>query len=120
MHHGFPQGKIGPLRHFITPKIPKNRPGLKVIVFHGIPNPREAIKGIWTPKKEEKCRQLEKVRKMLLDESEMVQLSAVEALAEIGDKSDIQRLEELAENTESDELLEAVGDAVMKLEERDE
>ena len=55
--------KIGPLRHFITPKIPKNRPGLKVIVFHGIPNPREAIKGIWTPKKEEKWKKLYKVCK---------------------------------------------------------
>lgn len=42
--------KFGPLRHFITPKIPSNRHGLKVIIFHGIPNPREAISGIWLDK----------------------------------------------------------------------
>ncbi len=41
--------KIGPLRHFITPKIPKWE-GLKVIVFHGKPNPDEAIRGEWIPK----------------------------------------------------------------------
>ena len=42
--------KFGPLRHFITPFIPKNRVGLKAIVFHGVPNPREAINGIWLDK----------------------------------------------------------------------
>lgn len=55
--------KIGPLRHFITPKIPKNKPGLKVIVFHGIPNPREAINGIWELKKAQKWKKLYKVCK---------------------------------------------------------
>jgi hypothetical protein len=72
------------------------------------------------PGKEDRNKQLENVRIMLKDQSEMVQLSAVEVLAEIGDSSDVQRLEELAENTESDELLEAVGDAVMKIQERDQ
>ena len=62
--------------------------------------------------------QLEQNRRMLEDESEMVQLCAVEVLAEIGDESDGQRLEELAQQTESDELLEAIGDAVMKIYER--
>jgi hypothetical protein len=38
--------KFGPLRHFITPKIP-NIEGLKAIVFHGRPKPQEAIEGIW-------------------------------------------------------------------------
>jgi len=55
--------KIGPLRHFITPSIPKDKPGLKVIVFHGMPNPREAILGIWKLKKNEKWKRLYKVCK---------------------------------------------------------
>ncbi len=55
--------KIGPLRHFIVPKIPTNRPGLKVIVFHGIPNPREAIEGIWVLKNKEKWKRIYKVCK---------------------------------------------------------
>lgn len=42
--------KFGPLRHFIEPKIPLDRYGLKAIVFHGVPNPREAIKGVWLDK----------------------------------------------------------------------
>lgn len=37
---------LGILRHFIAPKIP-NQNGLKIIVFHGDPNPAEAIKGEW-------------------------------------------------------------------------
>lgn len=41
--------KFGPLRHFIAPTIPKQK-GLKAIVFHGVPNPREAILGIWLDK----------------------------------------------------------------------
>jgi hypothetical protein len=55
--------RIGPLRHFITPKIPNNRPGLKVIVFHGMPNPREASKGIWKLKNKDKWKRLYKVCK---------------------------------------------------------
>jgi len=43
--------KFGPLRYFITPKIPKDRKDLKVIAFHGVPNPREAIIGKWKLKK---------------------------------------------------------------------
>lgn len=42
-YHSIP---IIPLRYFITPSIPK-WDGLKVVVFHGTPNPKEAIKGIW-------------------------------------------------------------------------
>jgi len=55
--------KIGPLRHFIAPKIPKDRPGLKVIIFHGMPNPREAIKGIWKLKNKDKWKRIYKVCK---------------------------------------------------------
>lgn len=55
--------KIGPLRHFIAPQIPKDRPGLKVIAFHGTPNPREAINGIWALKKHEKWKRIYKVCK---------------------------------------------------------
>ena len=53
--------KFGPVRHFVTPKIPKNRTGLKVIVFHGMPNPKEAIQGIWKMKKDQKWKRLYKV-----------------------------------------------------------
>ena len=42
--------KFGPFRHFLTPSIPKDRVGLKAVVFHGVPNPREAIDGIWLEK----------------------------------------------------------------------
>jgi hypothetical protein len=54
--------KFGPLRHFITPKIP-NIKGLKVIVFHGQPNPKEAIKGIWNLKDGQQWKRLYKVCK---------------------------------------------------------
>lgn len=55
--------KIGPLRHFMAPSIPKDRPGLKVIVFHGMPNPREAAKGIWKLKNKDKWKRIYKVCK---------------------------------------------------------
>ena len=55
--------KFGLLRHFITPSIPKDRPGLKVIAFHGIPNPREAIQGIWKLKKKDSWKRIYKVCK---------------------------------------------------------
>jgi len=55
--------KIGPLRHFIAPKIPQNRENLKVIVFHGIPNPKEAILGLWPDKRNVKWKKLYKVCK---------------------------------------------------------
>ncbi|DAB34855.1 MAG TPA: hypothetical protein CFH82_03865 [Sulfurospirillum sp. UBA12182] len=42
--------KFGPLRHFLVPKIPKNKIGLKAIAFHGVPNPKEAIDGVWLDK----------------------------------------------------------------------
>lgn len=61
---------------------------------------------------------IEKVREMLNDENEMVQIWAVEQLGQMGDESDIERLEEIAEDTESDEMLEVIGDAVMKIDER--
>jgi hypothetical protein len=54
--------KIGPLRHFIAPKIPKIE-GLKAVVFHGEPNPREAILGIWKIKKGQGWKRLYKVCK---------------------------------------------------------
>lgn len=38
------------LRYFKTPSIPK-QDGLKVIVFHGNPNPKDALNGIWIDKK---------------------------------------------------------------------
>jgi hypothetical protein len=54
--------KVGPLRHFIAPKIPKIE-GLKAVVFHGEPNPREAILGIWKIKKGQGWKRLYKVCK---------------------------------------------------------
>lgn len=62
--------------------------------------------------------QLLLARRMLESEDEMIQLSAVELLAEIGEKEDIARLEQLADATGSDELLETIGDAAMKIRER--
>jgi len=62
--------------------------------------------------------QLGKIREMLEDDSDMVKLCAIEILADIGGPEDIERLEEIAEHTDSDELLEAIGDAVMKIEDR--
>lgn len=55
--------KFGLLRHFLVPKIPKDRPGLKVIVFHGVPDPDEAIEGIWPIEKGEGWKRLYKVCK---------------------------------------------------------
>jgi len=55
--------KIGPFRYFITPQIPNDRPGLKAIVFHGVPNPREAIQGIWPLKDKERWKRIYKVCK---------------------------------------------------------
>lgn len=63
---------------------------------------------------------IEKIRSMLDDPNEMMKLCAIEILADVGDKTDIDRLEELAEDSESDELLEAIGDAVEKIAERSE
>lgn len=61
----------------------------------------------------------EKARDMLQDDSEMVVLGGIELLGDCGDESDIDRLEEIAEKYEDkDEILEAVGDAVMKIDER--
>lgn len=62
--------------------------------------------------------ELEKIREMLDDHSDMVKLCAIEILADIGGAEDIGRLEQIAEHTDSDELLEAIGDAVMKIEDR--
>lgn len=62
--------------------------------------------------------ELEKIREMLKNDSDMVKLCAIEILADIGEPGDIERLEEIADNTDSDDLLEAIGDAVMKIEDR--
>ncbi len=61
---------------------------------------------------------LERARKQLEEEDVMARLSAVEIIAEKGDADDIPRLEEIAGETDSDELLEAIGDAVMKIRDR--
>jgi len=56
--------KFGLLRHFVIPEIPRDRKNLKFIVFHGTPNPREAIKGIWDLKgNDKKWKRLYKVCK---------------------------------------------------------
>lgn len=55
--------KIGVLRHFIGAKIPKNKKDLKVIVFHGNPNPREAMRGYWHLDKGQGWKRLYKVCK---------------------------------------------------------
>lgn len=57
-------------------------------------------------------------RQMLAEEDVMTRLSAIEILAETGDESDIGRLERMVAETDSDELLEAVGDAVIKIRDR--
>jgi len=62
--------------------------------------------------------QLEKAREMLEDENVMVKLCAAELLADIGNAEDLERLEAIADESDSDELLEAIGDAVMKIEAR--
>lgn len=62
--------------------------------------------------------QLQKARKMLDDPNPMIKLCGIELLADTGEAEDIQRLEDIAEHTDNDELLEAIGDAVMKIEER--
>ncbi len=61
---------------------------------------------------------LPEVREMLRERNEISKLGAIEILGEIGDESDIERLEAIAEETDSDELLEAIGDAVEKISER--
>lgn len=58
---------------------------------------------------------LVKLRGMLFDDDEVIKLCAVELLAEAGDESDIQRIETAAGETESSELQEAAGDAVMAI-----
>ena len=55
--------KFGPLRHFITPSLPKDKPGLKVINFHGYPKPKEAVEGIWHLKKGQSWKRIYKVCK---------------------------------------------------------
>lgn len=56
--HCMPKGL---LRHFITPRIPDKA---KILVFHGSPNPHEAIQGIWsTGKKPSVLKRIYKVVK---------------------------------------------------------
>ncbi len=60
----------------------------------------------------------EKAREMLRSDDEMLRLSAIEILADCGDENDIELLENIAEETEDDEILEAIGDAVSRIDER--
>ncbi len=46
---------------------------------------------------------------------ELVVMAAIEILGKFGEESDIDALEELAENTDSDDVLELIGDAVGKI-----
>ncbi len=46
---------------------------------------------------------------------EMVVMAAIEILGKYGEESDIDALEELAEKTDSDDILELIGDAVEKI-----
>jgi hypothetical protein len=55
---------------------------------------------------------------MLDDPDLMIKLCGIELLADTGGIEDIKRLEDIAEHTDDDELLEAIGDAVMKIEKR--
>ena len=57
-------------------------------------------------------------RDSLKSEDEMILLSAIEILADTGNQDDIDKLEDVASETESDDILEAIGDAVMKIKER--
>lgn len=57
-------------------------------------------------------------RENLESKDDMIMLSAIEIIADTGCMGDIDRLEEIASETESDDILEAVGDAVMKIKER--
>ena len=57
-------------------------------------------------------------RDSLKSEDEMILLSAIEILADTGNLGDIDKLEDVASETESDDILEAIGDAVMKIKER--
>jgi len=62
---------------------------------------------------------LAKARLMLEDENLMAKLCGIEIIAEKGGESDIQLLDELAEKSEhNDELLEAIGDAIYKIDKR--
>ena len=54
--------KFGLLRHFIAPKIPKNR-DVKAVIFHGHVKPQHAIEGVWPIKKGAKWKKLYKVCK---------------------------------------------------------
>ena len=54
--------KFGPFRHIFSPKIP-NKKNLKAVVFHGVPNPREALIGKWELKKGQEWKRLYKTCK---------------------------------------------------------
>ncbi len=61
---------------------------------------------------------LDKIREMLNAGNDMLKLCAVELLAENGEAEDMERLEQLADQTDSDDLLEAVGDATARIHQR--
>lgn len=77
-----------------------------------------AINKLLSQGAEDTADQLRKAREMLLGADEMAQLGAIELLADIGEAEDIGRLEAFAEDTENDDFLEAIGDAVQRIEER--
>ncbi len=60
----------------------------------------------------------EKVRDMINSDDEMLRLSAIEILADCGVEEDIELLEAVAEDAEDGEVLEAIGDAVIKIQNR--
>jgi hypothetical protein len=53
------------LRYFRPPEIPSN-PDLKVIVFHGYPNPEEALEGRWPDKKKHRWKVWKKLYKHVM------------------------------------------------------
>ncbi|MCP4155311.1 MAG: HEAT repeat domain-containing protein [bacterium] len=61
-------------------------------------------------------KQLDKIRTMLDNKSVMIQLCAVELLADFGLEEDIASLKALAAQPGRDDLLEAIGDALIKIE----
>lgn len=62
---------------------------------------------------------LAKARLMLEDANPMVKLCGIEIIAEKGGGGDIELLDKLAESSEhNDELLEAIGDAIYKIDKR--
>ena len=64
---------------------------------------------------EENNEKLNIARRKLKSDSILEVLSAIEIIGEEGNKEDIDLLDELADSTENDDILEAIGDAATKL-----